>query len=92
MSRIHKSSMRNPSCTTIIQRIIALDKQRLIRPLSILEIPTMIWIWLDSVRLARAVRIDQRSGNKVAVRNGMSIRKGKRISENGLDWAPDLEQ
>lgn len=92
MNRVHKSSMRNPSCTTIIQRIIALDKQRLIRPLGILEVPTMIWIWLDSVRLARAVRIDQRSGNKVTVRDGMGIRKGKRISEDGLDWAPDLEQ
>jgi hypothetical protein len=51
----------------------------------------MIWIRLDSVRLARAVRIDQRSGNKVAVRHGMGICKGERISEDGLDGAPDLK-
>jgi hypothetical protein len=91
MSRIHKSSMRNPSCTAVIQRIIALDKQRLIRPLGVLEVPTMVRIWLDCVRLSRAVRIDQRSRNKVAVRHGMSVRQGERISEDGLDGAPDLK-
>jgi hypothetical protein len=90
MSKIHKRSMRNPSCTTIIQRIKALDKQRLIRPLGILEVPTMIWVRFDGVRLTRTVRVDQRSGNKVAVRHGMGIRKGKRISEDCLDGTPDL--
>jgi hypothetical protein len=83
--------MRNPSCTTIIQRIIALDKQRLIRPLGILEVPTMIWVRFDGVRLSCTIRVDQRSGNKVAVRHGMGIRKGKRISEDGLDGTPDLK-
>jgi len=83
--------MRNPSCTTIIQRIIALDKQRLIRPLGILEVPTMIWVRLDCVRLARAIRVDQRSWNEIAVRHGMGVRQGERISEDGLDWAPDLK-
>ena len=91
MSRIHKRSMRNPSCKTIIQRIITLDKQRLIRPLGILEIPTMIRVWFDCVRLSRTVRVDQRSGNKVAVRHGMGVRKGKWISKDGLDGTPDLD-
>jgi hypothetical protein len=84
--------MRNPPRATIIDRIIALDKQRLIRPLRILKVPSMIRIRLDSVRLALAVRIDQRSGNKVAVRHGMGVRKGERISEDGLDGTPNLQQ
>jgi hypothetical protein len=51
----------------------------------------MIWVRFDGVRLTRTVRVDQRSGNKVAVRHGMGIRKGKRISEDGLDGTPDLK-
>jgi hypothetical protein len=84
--------MWNPPCATIIQRIVTLDKKRLIRPLSILEVPSMIRIWLNRVCLAFTVRINERSWNKVALWHGMGIRNGEWIFEDGLDGAPDLQQ
>jgi hypothetical protein len=64
MSWIHKRRMRNSPLATIIQRIIALDEQRLIMPLRIFKVPSMVRIRLDRVRLALAVGIDQRSGTR----------------------------
>jgi hypothetical protein len=84
--------MRNPPRTTIINRIITLNEQRLIGPLGILKVPTMIWIRLHSISFALTVWIDQCSGDKITVRHGMGVRKGKRISEDGLDGTPNLQQ
>lgn len=92
MSRIDKCCMRNSPCTAVVQRIIALDEQRLIRSLCVLKVPSMIRISLNSISLTFAVRIDQCSGHKVAVRNRMRVRECQRISKDSLDRAPDLSR
>jgi len=91
MSRIGKRSMRNPPRATIINRIVALDKKGLVRSLCVLEVPPMAWIRLDGVRLAFAVGIDQRGGDEVAVRHGVGVCESERISEDGLDGTPDVD-
>jgi hypothetical protein len=83
--------MRNSPCATIIDGIVAFDEKRLIRALSILKIPSMVWIRLHSVSLAFTVRIDQCSGNQVRFRNRMSVRKGEWVSEDGFDGTPNLQ-
>ncbi len=69
MSRVRKGSMWNPPCAAIIDRVIAFYKQRLIRTLSILEVPLMAWVRLDDVGFTLAIWIDQGCGNKIAVRH-----------------------
>jgi len=92
MRWILKRTMRNPPRAAVINGIITLNKQRLIRSLRILKVPPMSRIWLDGVRLAFAVRVDQCSGDEVTVGHGMGVCKGERISEDGFDGTPDLEQ
>jgi hypothetical protein len=82
--------MWNPPRATIIHGIITLDKEWLIRPLSILKVPSMIRVRPDCVRLALAVWIDQCGGNEVAVWHGMGVCKTEWISEDGLDGTPNL--
>lgn len=68
---ILKRRMRHPSRAPIIHRIKALDKQRLVGPLRVLEIPLVLRVGLDSVRLAGAVGVDERDGDEIAVGDGV---------------------
>jgi hypothetical protein len=90
VSRVLKRSMRDPPRTTIINRIITLDEKRLVRSLSILEVPAMVWVWLHCVGLAFAVGIDQGGWDEVAIRDGIRVCESEGVSEDGLDWTPDL--
>lgn len=92
MRRIRERSMRNAPRAAVIDRVIALDEQRLVGPLRILEVPSVAWIRLDGERLALAVWVDQRSGDKVAFRHGVGVCEGERVSEDRLDGAPNLQQ
>lgn len=92
MSRILKRRMRDPPRAPIIERIVAFDEQRFIGLLRVLEVPPMVRIRLDGVRLALAVWVDQRCGDEVAVWHGVCVGNGERISEDGLDGTPDLQQ
>jgi len=91
MSRVLKRGMRDPPRTTIINRIITLNEKRLVRPLRVLEIPTMIRVRLHGVGLAFAVWIDQGGWDEVAVGDGIGVCEGEGISEDGFDGTPDLE-
>lgn len=84
--------MRDPPRAAIVQGVVALDQSNLAWRLSVLEVPPMLGIWLDSICLAAAIGIHQRSTDKVAVRHRVCIRKRKWIFEYCLDGAPDLLQ
>jgi hypothetical protein len=90
MSWVRKCRMRDSPRATVIDRIVTLDKHRLIRPLRVLEVPSMIRIRLDRVCLSLAIRVDQCSGDKVALGHGMGVRKRERVSEDGLNGTPNL--
>jgi hypothetical protein len=83
--------MRDPPRPSIINRIIALNKQRLIRPLRILEVPAMARIRLDDVRLAAPVGVDQCGRDEVAVGDGVRVGEGEGVAEDGFNGAPDLK-
>lgn len=82
--------MRNAPRAPILKRIIALDEQRFVGPLGVLEVPAVIGVRLDRVRLPLPVWIDQLGGDQIAIGYGMRVGKGEGISEDGFDWAPDL--
>lgn len=63
--------MRHPPRPPIIHRVVALDKQRLVGPLRVLEVPLVLCVGLDRVRLAGAVGVDERDGDEVAVGDGV---------------------
>ena len=58
MRRIHKRCVRDPPRAPIVERIVALDEDRFIGPLRVLEVPLVARIRLDRVRLAFAVWVD----------------------------------
>lgn len=90
MLRILKRRMRNPPRAPIIHRVEALNKQRLIRALRILEVPAMRRVGLDGVRLAGAVGVDEGDGDEVAVGDGVGVGEGEGVFEDGLYGTPDL--
>jgi hypothetical protein len=59
--------------------------------LCVFEIPPVIRIRLDSVCLAFAVWVYQLRCNEIAVGHRMSVGEGQRVSQNCLNWAPDLQ-
>jgi hypothetical protein len=92
MSWIRERTMRDSLGPTIIDRIITLDKQDVIRLLSILKVPSMTRVGFDSPRLINAIRINPCSGDKVALRYRIGVRNTERISEDGLNRTPNLHQ
>ena len=91
MTRILKRSMRYPPRPTIKLTIKALDQGHLIRPLPILEVPPMLLIWPDSVRLALTVGIDELDSHQVAVWDRVCVCDRERVTEDPLDGAPDVD-
>lgn len=76
---------------TIIDRIITLNKQDFIGFLSILKVPSMTSIGFDSPRLINTIRVNPCSGNKVTLRYGIGVRNAERISEDGLNRTPNVD-
>lgn len=83
--------MRHPSGEPpFLSRIKTLDERDLVRPLRILEIPSVVWVRFDRVRLALASRVDQPHADQVRVRNRVAVGDGEGVLIDCLDWAPDL--
>jgi hypothetical protein len=91
MCGIHKSRVRNSPGASIVQRIVALNQQRLIGPLGVLVVPPVAGARAHGVRLAFAVGVDQLGGNEIRVGNGIRVGRRERVPEDGLDRAPDLQ-
>lgn len=90
MRRIRKRTVRNSLGPTVIGRIITLDKQDFVGLLRILKVPSVIRVGLDRPCLVDAIRIDACGRNKVAFGYGMGVGNAEWISEDGLDWSPNL--
>ena len=89
MSRIPEGAVGVPP-GAILEGIIALEEQRLVGLLSILEIPPMVRVRLHHPRLVSAVWIHPCSGNEVAVGHGTGVCDRERVPEDGLDGTPNL--
>ena len=91
MTRVLKRSMRHPPRPTIKLTVKALDQCHLIRSLPILEIPPVLLVRPDSIRLALTIRIDQLDSDKVGVWDRVCVCDCERIAENLLDGTPDVD-
>lgn len=76
LTRILKSSMRHSSCPPIVCGVITLDQGDLLWRLSILEVPLMCLVRLDSESLTPTIRIDQSCANEIRLWDGMGVSNG----------------
>jgi hypothetical protein len=92
MRWIHKCGVWDPPRPPIVNGIVAFDKQRLVRPLGIFEIPPVIRVRLHGIRLALAIGIDEFGGHEVAFGDRVGICEGQGVSVDCFYGTPDLNR
>lgn len=90
-SRIHKSWMRHSPSPSIRLRIETFDQCDLIRSLAIQKVPLMLLIRPNSKSLSHSIRVYELHRHQVAVRHWPGVCDTERVFEDGLDWAPDVD-
>lgn len=82
--------MRHTSGPAVNQGVEALDQRDFVRPLAVLEVPAMVGVGLDTVRLPTPVGIDERRRDEVRVRDRVSVRDSQGVFVDCLDGTPYL--
>jgi hypothetical protein len=83
--------VRDTSSSSIVETVVALDQRHLVRSLSILEVPPVARVGLDTVRLTDTVRVYESGRDKVRVWNGVGVCHGQGVLVDCFDRPPDLD-
>lgn len=75
----------------LVDRVETLDQRHLARRLRVLEVPPVGRVRLDGEGLALAVRVDQLGGDEVGLGDRLGVGVPQRVSVDGLDGAPDVD-
>ena len=71
---IRKRRVRHPPGNSLLLfGVEALDQRHLVRPLRILEVPSMSGVWLDGEGLACAVGVDEGRADEVRFRDRVGV-------------------
>jgi hypothetical protein len=89
--RVHKCSMGDTPSAAIRLGIKALDESHNVGRLAVPEIPLVLRIGLDRIRLSLTIRVDQLGAKKIAIRDRMSIRDSQWTFINGFNWTPNVD-
>lgn len=81
--------MRDPSCNGVVS-VIDLDEHGLVRPLPVLEVPSVSRVRKHSKDLFLMVRVNHIGGYEVSVRHAIGVSYRQWVFEDGLQRPPDL--